>query len=275
MRNAVERRPHKERAQPASRQKWGLLEKHKDYSLRAADYNLKKRKLGELSRKAKEKNPDEFAFGMLSAEKAKQGKHGMRGDENRLSHDAVKLLKTQDSGYLRTVLKRESREIVRLEEAVGMDLVDDGAVRMKVVFGEDGLPIKRGKKRRSSGEEVEDETSSEAEVETFVDGTVSYPVLPAGGDDTESPGTTIMRAQPLSKKAQLLQRQKVAELRTERKRRKRMQEIRAAKLEVLKKRQKEIMKAADGLEEQRARMNRSVGGVNKNGVKFKVRERKR
>lgn len=29
MRNAVQRRNHKERAQPLERQKWGLLEKHK------------------------------------------------------------------------------------------------------------------------------------------------------------------------------------------------------------------------------------------------------
>jgi hypothetical protein len=29
MRNAVQRRNHKERAQPLERQKWGVLEKHK------------------------------------------------------------------------------------------------------------------------------------------------------------------------------------------------------------------------------------------------------
>ena len=102
MRNAVTRRPHRERAQPAGRERWGLLEKHKDYSLRAKDYNTKKRKLGELERKVKERHPDEFAYGMLSK---KQGKHGKGGEENLLSHDAVKLLKSQDAGYLRGRLR--------------------------------------------------------------------------------------------------------------------------------------------------------------------------
>src|SRR5271170_1794534 len=121
MRNAVTRRPHKERAQPASRAKWGILEKHKDYSLRAQDYNVKKRKLSQLAQKAQERNPDEFAFGMLSADTAKQGKHGQGGGgAERLSHDAVKLLKTQDGGYLRVVAGRGRREVERRGEVVGL-----------------------------------------------------------------------------------------------------------------------------------------------------------
>src|ERR1700759_1288395 len=115
LRNAVTRRPHKERSQPESRErKWGILEKHKDYSLRAQDYNAKKKKLSQLSQKAREKNPDEFTFGMIRSGKAGLGKHNSRttGDEGEknqsvtttgkpLSHDAVRLLKTQDAGYLR------------------------------------------------------------------------------------------------------------------------------------------------------------------------------
>jgi U3 small nucleolar RNA-associated protein 11 len=64
-------------------------------------------------------------------------------------------------------------------------------------------------------------------------------------------------------------------LRTERKKRKRLQEMRVAKLDALRKRQREIMAAADQLDLQRAKLAHTVGGVNKNGVKFKVRERKR
>lgn len=60
MRNAVQRRNHKERGQPEERQRLGLLEKHKDYSARARDFGEKKKKLKALKQKVLDKNPDEF-----------------------------------------------------------------------------------------------------------------------------------------------------------------------------------------------------------------------
>jgi hypothetical protein len=51
--------------------------------------------------------------------------------------------------------------------------------------------------------------------------------------------------------------------------------MRANKLELLKKRQKQIMAAADKLELQVAKMARTVGGVNKEGIKWKIMERKK
>ena len=62
LRNAVQRRNHRERAQPEERAKWGLLEKRKDYKLRAADHKLKRRKINTLKQKASERNEDEFYF---------------------------------------------------------------------------------------------------------------------------------------------------------------------------------------------------------------------
>ena len=41
LQNAIKRRTHKERAQPAARAKFGLLEKHKDYVERAKDFHRK------------------------------------------------------------------------------------------------------------------------------------------------------------------------------------------------------------------------------------------
>jgi len=55
---------HKERSQPRARRHKGLLEKKKDYKLRAKDFNLKKRRIKALKRRAALRNPDEFYFGM-------------------------------------------------------------------------------------------------------------------------------------------------------------------------------------------------------------------
>ena len=64
-RNLVNRREHRERSQPAKRRRLGLLEKHKDYVLRARDFHRKERAITNLKRKADERNPDEFYFGMI------------------------------------------------------------------------------------------------------------------------------------------------------------------------------------------------------------------
>ncbi|RMD43783.1 hypothetical protein DV735_g1383, partial [Chaetothyriales sp. CBS 134920] len=232
LRNAAPRRPHRERSQPSARSKWGLLEKHKDYSLRAADYNLKKQKISVLSRKAKEKHPDEFAYGMLSDGGKTQGRHGQGGTQNRLSHDAVKLLKTQDQGYLRVVMARTRKEIGRVKEQLA---------------GVEGNNVGDPDRNDEAHTVVEDE------------------IL----DEEAQSAAEAKSAKALDKSTA------AARLRAERKKRKRLQEARAAKLELLKRRQKEIMAAADQLELQRAKMAKTVGGINKNGVKFKIRERKK
>ncbi|KAH7239319.1 small-subunit processome [Fusarium tricinctum] len=138
MRNAVARRPHRERAQPLERRRLGLLEKHKDYSLRAKDFNKKKKQLKNLRDKASERNEDEFYFGMLSrngpGSRIQDGKrwsgtvHGDRGNKV-MDVDTVRLLKTQDIGYIRTMRQVVAKEVARLEEQVvltrGFDKLDE------------------------------------------------------------------------------------------------------------------------------------------------------
>jgi U3 small nucleolar RNA-associated protein 11 len=249
MRNAAPRRPHRERAQPASRQKWGLLEKHKDYSLRAADYNLKKRKLSHLREKARERNPDEFAFGMVKARRDK--KTGTRDGEQAaaLSVDAVKLLKTQDRGYLGLVGGRVRRERERVEREVGGSEGWMGGEKVLFVEGREEQRslvgrLERGGDGEGEGEVVEGDEQAETKMKK-------------SGKEIEA------------------MKQKVREERAARKRRNRVREARLVKLQALKKREKDVMAAERELEWQRARMANKVGGVNKNGVKWKIRERKR
>lgn len=66
LRNAVQRRNHKERGQLASRERLGLLEKKKDYTLRAKDFHFKEKRLKALREKAAQRNPDEFYFKMIN-----------------------------------------------------------------------------------------------------------------------------------------------------------------------------------------------------------------
>ncbi|PNP43418.1 hypothetical protein TGAMA5MH_04876 [Trichoderma gamsii] len=125
LRNSIQRRNHKERAQPLERKRLGLLEKHKDYSLRAKDYNQKKKQLKALRERAADRNEDEFYFGMMSRKgpgsKIKTGRtwngrvEGDRGNKD-LDMDTVRLLKTQDLGYVRTMKQVAAKELARLEE---------------------------------------------------------------------------------------------------------------------------------------------------------------
>jgi U3 small nucleolar RNA-associated protein 11 len=209
---------------------------------------------------------------MLSANKAEAGKHG-RGDTqvNRLSHDAVKLLKSQDAGYLRVVAGRGRKEVEMLEESVGMEGVEGRAKKVVFVDGDENLtdsPVKRRKIEMSPAESLARHESKP------YSGTEN--LEPSGDTGADDFGSSLVKStSPKSKKALVAQRDALRDLRAARKRRKRLAEMRVAKLEALKKRQKDIMAAADDLESQRAKMARTVGGVNNDGVRWRIRERKR
>lgn len=204
----------------------------KDYSARAKDFNQKKTKLKALRQKVLEKNPDEFYFGMMSRQgptttgKNRTGTvNGDRGNQV-LSQDAVRLFKTQDLGYVRTMRNTTMKEV----EALEMRIAGIKSQGKKIVFVDD----EEEQRRKLEDVEMDDE------------------------DEDETPATSIAE-----KNLRKLQARETEKLET--------------RLEVARERLKALTDAEQALEMQRAKMAKSttVGGINKNGVKFKAPERKR
>jgi hypothetical protein len=273
MRNAVQRRNHKERAQPVEREKWGLLEKRKDYKLRAADHRQKKHKLKLLSQKARDRNPDEFSFKMLSSRVDKEGKKvGDRGNKA-LSTDVVKLLKTQDAGYLRTMLQVTRKDREELEQRLIMEGGEVRALR-------DGEHSRMGKHKVYVDNEEEQE---EFDPEVWFGQGGDLPGRPKTHEDLqaeildEEDEDKVSQARPktLSKKQLAAEELAKRDKRVFKRARDQAQSRTAFRLEAVKKRERELAAAEEELETQRAKMNSTIGGVNKHGVKFKIRERKR
>ncbi|KEZ42328.1 Uncharacterized protein SAPIO_CDS5492 [Scedosporium apiospermum] len=174
MRNAIQRRPHRERAQPHERRHLGLLEKHKDYSLRAQDYNKKKAHIKNLRQKAADRNEDEFYFGMHSRKgpgsalvrgKGFTGKvEGDRGNKA-LDVDVVRLLKTQDVAYVRTVANVVRKEVEELRRRVREEILNGGGddARKNERDDEDGEDEGEDFDDEEDGGEIEAKDESELE----------------------------------------------------------------------------------------------------------------
>ncbi|KAK4057834.1 hypothetical protein OIO90_001053 [Microbotryomycetes sp. JL221] len=113
----IQKRQHRERSQPVQRQKLGLLEKHKDYVKRAQDFHSKQARLQTLREKAALRNKDEFYFGMIKSKTIKGVHVQTRGNEP-LPTDLVKVLKTQDAGYIRTQQAMEQSRVERLQDQI-------------------------------------------------------------------------------------------------------------------------------------------------------------
>lgn len=215
----------------------------KDYSLRAKDHNEKKRRMKALRQKAADRNPDEFAFGMMSSTTKGGVRIAKRGAENgttgSLSMDVAKLLKTQDAGYLQTILQQTKREREKVEEEAVLAEIDVKAIASAAAsearksFDEDGNEVRAPRRKRlpSPEEESDDEMH---------------------GSDGLSKGEIQLR-----------------------RRKRRAQEVLRNRLEALVDRERNLAAGLDQLDLQRAKMHNTVGGTNKDGVKFKVRERKR
>lgn len=132
----VQKKQHRERSQLTGRSRLGFLEKHKDYVKRAQDYHKKDNTLKILRGKAKERNPDEYYHAMTSRKVDQSGllftSRRSNKEDSTLTMDQVKLLKTQDSNYVRTLrqmekgkLEKKSKELMFESDGKHTIFVDD------------------------------------------------------------------------------------------------------------------------------------------------------
>jgi U3 small nucleolar RNA-associated protein 11 len=193
---------------------------------------------------------------MMSSRTVNGIKIGDRGNKA-LSHDVVMLLKTQDAGYLRTALQKTRLEKQKLESSIILEKASEESV-VSLLGREEQRPSK--KVLVDSVEEQNDYDKSQAKSSI-------------GAEDEESSEKD--RLENLANEYDLddeftdaHNQESTSKLSNSRRAQSRM-------LQALKKREQALIVATRELESQRAKMSNTVGGVNKNGVKFKVRERKR
>lgn len=133
-RNAISRRAYKERAQPHLRKKFGLLEKHKDYVVRAQAFHKKEEALQKLKEKAAFRNPDEFYFKMIKT-RTVDGVHRPESQANKYSPEELMLMKTQDMGYVLQKVQSEKKKIEKLTAM--LHSLDNQPTNRHVYYAED------------------------------------------------------------------------------------------------------------------------------------------
>lgn len=186
----------------------------------------------------------------MSAKTIDGMKVGDRGNKV-LSQNVVKLLKTQDAGYIRTTLQKTRKERERLEQEIQ---IADGKVQ--TLKGGRG----KGGKRTTFVESKEEQmTFAPSEMDDDDDSDAW------SDEDEEAKRAAKSSSRPQETKEEIILRRKRA----------RAQEARRTLLATIKEREHDLTIADNELEMQRAKMNNDIGGVNKAGVKFKIRQRKR
>ena len=226
-----------------------------DYALRARDYSQKKKQLRRLQEKAADRNPDEFRFAMIHSRTQNGGQRVADRGNKPLSTETVKLLKTQDAGYLTIAAQKTRNDRLKLEQAYSLSISQDASLNHRL----------------SKGELVD---SNDVRV-IFVDSqgaqadytTLSKKVRSPLSDNEE--GVTEIIVARYEVDAANMARQPLLE------KRRRQQQARVTRLKELECQGKEIAVAQREVSLQRARMNSTVGGITKAGVKWKIRERKR
>ncbi|CAO1946335.1 unnamed protein product [Urochloa humidicola] len=136
LRNAIPRRAHKERAQPEARKKFGILEKHKDYVVRARAYHRKEEIIRKLKEKAALRNPDEFYFKMINSTTV-GGVHRPKPEANKYTEEELLLLKNKDMGYIFQSMQSEKKRFKIEKLSSTLHELDAKCPNKHVYFAED------------------------------------------------------------------------------------------------------------------------------------------
>ena len=174
-----------------------------------------------------------------------------------LSMDAVKLLKTQDAGYLAVAAQKTRNERLKLSQAYNLQFSNDPS---------ENLRLWKDKTSKFDGGRV-----------VFVDGKGAQADYRNIKMDDHALDLDQFNEEDIPSERVLkygLDRKRI-EQRDQMKKRKRQQEKRANRLEELERQEKEIAAAQRELSLQRARMNSTIGGITKAGKRWKIRERKK
>ncbi|KAJ1662879.1 hypothetical protein IW140_005395 [Coemansia sp. RSA 1813] len=142
LRKFAPRREHKERSQLRGRKRLGLLEKHKDYVLRAKDHKDKQKQLKRLRERAAARNPDEFYFNMERS----QVKDGVHIEERKeaMTVEMERLMETQDIKYIRMQRDINRRKIEKLENELHLaDASSQDEVPQHTVFVDSEKDVER------------------------------------------------------------------------------------------------------------------------------------
>uniref|UniRef100_A0A7S3GIG3 U3 small nucleolar RNA-associated protein 11 n=1 Tax=Palpitomonas bilix TaxID=652834 RepID=A0A7S3GIG3_9EUKA len=109
----IKKRTYKERSQVQERKKYGFLEKHKDYVVRARDYHQKERRIKKLREKAANRNEDEFYFRMQSSS-TKDGVHVATSGKSKRTKEEMERYKKQDLSYFTSKAVTEQKKVGKL-----------------------------------------------------------------------------------------------------------------------------------------------------------------